>query len=622
MKTEKELKIKKGFKITDEIVQKVLWEYHHGYTANRSKNRHFENQRDLFWTNNDKEKLKSNIFRSCLRTIQATCVVNRPDVRWEDEDCLRKQEARNFSNMYKYDYIKNNWDFLMYIWVEDISKYGKSVFLFNGWDDKKKIPTIERIDPRYVYPYNEGGLLVEDYPFFWFDRVLRMEELEKIEFANNEKKDRVLHNYDDYIASIKTNDAFYRDICTFYDKDSWNCTLHYHYTYIDEELYLFLMLWDCILDVYDVPETNNKIPIAVAWFNYLADDRWGQSLMDIVEDSHRTEQLLLNLFKIKVVREATGGNVFIDEEIFMKNANSFKNQSIKNRRFPVKMRDLTQPIQNMVYELPQNQVSWDIYNLLDMTKNKAMSESFVTAQGQGLGLSDNSNPWTATESKIQKMNANMITSLQNSILAYGTEEFAELYRDFIVYYWKSGEKKIRVITKGLSGTYKKLTKKDISWNFNAVLFDPVQWDIEAQEKKQALLEQYNMLVNDPQTPPFLLNNIRKLIGYYNGLDENELDEINIFDAEEYQCRMDIELLNNNVDIYIPPQCDVQKRLWYYNKAEETPAKFRALQALKYMIQQGLGQQEMNTAMQPKVDQSIKNMNNEEQLLNVNGIGNI
>jgi hypothetical protein len=49
---------------------------------------------------------------------------------------------------------------------------------------------------------------------------LRREELEKIEFANNEKKDRVLHNYDDYIASIKTNDAFYRDICTFYDKDS------------------------------------------------------------------------------------------------------------------------------------------------------------------------------------------------------------------------------------------------------------------------------------------------------------------------------------------------------------------------------------------------------------------
>ena len=60
---EKELKIKKWFKITDEIVQKVLWEYHHGYTANRSKNRHFENQRDLFWTNNDKEKLKELAIR-------------------------------------------------------------------------------------------------------------------------------------------------------------------------------------------------------------------------------------------------------------------------------------------------------------------------------------------------------------------------------------------------------------------------------------------------------------------------------------------------------------------------------------------------------------------------------
>jgi hypothetical protein len=91
---------------------------------------------------------------------------------------------------------------------------------------------------------------------------------------------------------------------------------------------------------------------------------------------------MLNLFKIKATREATGGNIFIDEEAFMKNKESFKNQSLKNRWYPVKMRDFTKPISSMVYELPQQAVAGDIYNMLDAVKNKAMSESFANAIGQ------------------------------------------------------------------------------------------------------------------------------------------------------------------------------------------------------------------------------------------------
>jgi hypothetical protein len=42
------------------------------------------------------------------------------------------------------------------------------------------------------------------------------------------------------------------------------------------------------------------------------------------------------------------------------------------------------------------------------------------------------------------------------------------------------------------------------------------------------------------------------------------------------------------------------RLWYYNKADETDAKFRAIQALQYISRQWLGSEEMNMAAQPKV----------------------
>jgi chemotaxis methyl-accepting protein methylase len=103
---------------------------------------------------------------------------------------------------------------------------------------------------------------VKDYPFFGFDRQIDKDELAELHVANK-FKDRVINNYDEYINSIKTSDAFYRDINTFYQKETGLFTIHYHYTYIKKKLYRVLMLGSVILDIYDVPETKNRIPIAV-----------------------------------------------------------------------------------------------------------------------------------------------------------------------------------------------------------------------------------------------------------------------------------------------------------------------------------------------------------------------
>ena len=57
----------------------------------------------------------------------------------------------------------------------------------------------------------------------------------------------------------------------------------------------------------------------------------------------------------------------------------------------------------------------------------------------------------------------MMTTLQNQILAYGSEDFALTYRDFMLYYRRNSRKKVvRRVLQGLSGTYKKLSKKDIA----------------------------------------------------------------------------------------------------------------------------------------------------------------
>ena len=618
-------------KLTDELYQKIMWEYRHWYEANRSKNALFQTQKDIYSTKRNDELLRSQIFWSCARTMQATCIVNEPDVSWEDENILYQMEARNFTDMFKTDYTNEHRDFDRYMGLEDVCKYWKAVFLFSGYNKKKNVPIVQRIDPRFVYPYNDGSLLVDQYPFFGFDRVITRKELEELPVATNKDfKEMILNHYDVYVNGMETEDAFLRNISTCYNTYTGHYTIHYHYTYIyDEEskenkLYLVLMLADHILDIYDVPETNNIIPVAVYGFAYDAQDwRW-TSLCNIVEDWHRTEQLLLNLYKIKVTREAMWWNIFIDEQIFLNNINTLKNQSIKNRWYPVKMRDLTKPISSMVYELPQTQISTDLYNSLWMIKNKALAESFTNATAQGLGLSANSDPNTATASKIQKINANMITSLQNSILAYGTKQFAELYRCFMLYYRRNSSKKvIRRVNNWLSGTYKKVNKNDIKWDFSIMIVDPILRDIIYQEKKWAYMEQYNMLVSDPKTPPFLLNNIRRAIAYYNGLDESEIDSITELQPEEYQCKMDVLLLNQDVSIYIPQDANIQMRLWYYNRAEDTDAKQRAIQALQYMVQQGLWTTDMNMASQPKVtDFKMAGMEWMEDSINYDTINNL
>ena len=109
--------------ITDKLQQKILREYEHGFNANRSKNLLFESQKDLFAVKKNNEQLRSQIYWSVQRTIQVTCVINEPDVTWEDEDILFQQEARNFTDMYRIDFIKQNWDFDRYIGLEDVCKY-------------------------------------------------------------------------------------------------------------------------------------------------------------------------------------------------------------------------------------------------------------------------------------------------------------------------------------------------------------------------------------------------------------------------------------------------------------------------------------------------------------------
>ena len=101
--------------------------------------------------------------------------------------------------------------------------------------------------------------------------------------------------------------------------------------------------------------------------------------------------------------------------------------SCENERF-------TKPISSMVYELPQTEISSDLYNSLGMIKNKALAESFTNATAQVIRIKSNSDPNTATAVRYRK---SMLIWLHHyRIRFYLTElkDFAELYRAFMLYY--------------------------------------------------------------------------------------------------------------------------------------------------------------------------------------------
>ena len=68
----------------------------------------FDSQKDIYAVKKNDEDLRSQIFWSVMRTTQAACVINEPDVTWENENPLFEMEARNFTDMYKSDYIKED----------------------------------------------------------------------------------------------------------------------------------------------------------------------------------------------------------------------------------------------------------------------------------------------------------------------------------------------------------------------------------------------------------------------------------------------------------------------------------------------------------------------------------
>jgi hypothetical protein len=192
-----------------------------------------------------------------------------------------------------------------------------------------------------------------------------------------------------YEAEIRQEEKLNRGMVDAYDADTGQCTIYHHFCRWDGMCVLVYMFDDILLEVVKIPRIGDiedaKYWAPVILYYEFPDwrDPYGWSLWDTMEDDVKMENLLINLFKINVVRNVTGDKTFFDASAFP-NISLLKKRTLYNQYIPVNRTDYTRPISDTIYTVPEKVIGADAYNLLQLCKEKANEQTHIGAIQQGV----------------------------------------------------------------------------------------------------------------------------------------------------------------------------------------------------------------------------------------------
>ena len=369
----------------DEFCDFVLRQKQQGYTAKVSKDRIFQQREEIDRIDQPIEKYRSNMFYAISQTKQAIRFTNDVQTVFNSRDIYSDREAGAMTKNYAYDYDHEMRNVMDYYFGSDIDHFGVGVEACVGWNNDNKAPIFKRIHPRSIYPDPDGYGTINNFRFFGFDRTISKDELLKLNLRNIDLVEMRISSYENLIQDEEKEN---RGINAGYDANNELATIYHHYCKRGNKTVLVYMFEDILLDVVEItPISNLKTPkywcpVILYYEDPDYRDPRGRSLRDTIEDKQRLETLLMNLFKIKTIRNVLGGKIFMDKNILNSNMDVLKRQTLQNQYYPVDVRDYSQPLSHLVYELPEQQVGQDFYNLLHTVQEKARQETHIDSQTQ------------------------------------------------------------------------------------------------------------------------------------------------------------------------------------------------------------------------------------------------
>lgn len=587
----------------EKVKAQVLREFWASESATTQKRNQFRERSWLYQTVAEDEKVKVNLIRSLTNSLLALYYQDKLQVKWNSRDLYHFIEARNFQSVCEYDY--DNLDMEVEDYINQKNKFLKGVWIrvLTWWDDEKKNPTYKVVDPLSWYPDPRGHTHIRNFDYMWFETKMPIDAAKEMQRQGKWRKVDIqpwLTPQQNQQLQDKWNPRYINQH-TAVEKD---VTIYTHYTMYEwKPIQVIMYKRDAILDMkYVKPilkwdkliDCNVKFPVAL---NYWEPHEWdprGINLYDVVEDKQKLQTLMMNLIRIQAIKQALGGRVFLDRNIYTKSKKILSQWVLWPQYIPVDWNG--QNIGNMLFIEPEKWLSPDVYNFQNQLSNQAESDTGISKLTQWVG---DPNMTTASEATIAQDNANINKVLGNKINAWWEKTFWQLWYMFYKHYFSIKDEKYVELTRGISPAWDIFTRKNIIWGNDPRIQIINKWDLDSQNRADLdkFVQLYAMIMADQTASPAEKRFMKRKYCALIWMSQSEIEQACAYTPAELDAKEQVILLNNNIPVQIwSMDEDHYTYLTIYQSALNTPATRAAIEMRKMAYIQSWQQQRDMMAM--------------------------
>lgn len=597
----------------DSLINKVYKEYNASFQATQPKRSLFRDRLQLYNNiNRSDDKININMIRTTIQSLLALYYTNELQVQFMGRTFFSEEEADFLTQVAKFDFDEMDIGITDYLNQWNRFFYGVWPRAYTGWDRKNIKPTYKVLDPISCYPDPNWHSHINNFRFYSVDmnttfsefieenpQALNLDELRKgiVETLKNgdrsanerttdtrKKQTRMLNpNYGDRVdESIITINNHY----TIY---KWKPVLVYNY---QQKIPLL------VKEIKVLEDKNLKFPISLNYREPIANDPRGVCVPDVIEDKQKHIQIYYNLMAVKAKTQALGRETFLDRDIIQKNKWELLQPTIGRKFIPVDTSISGKSVNQLVYSLPDDPISPDVFNMPILLDAQAQKDSWIDAQIRGVA---DSTPWTATQAQINQQNANVNLALGAKINAHWEKTFWKLWYYFYERYMTQDDKKYIRVNKSLWPIWMYLRKKEfIGWEDPDIIISSAA-EIQAMNEKQKadFFGIMGMFMQDPETPSIAKKFIKRKALRLTGQTKSEIEQVCPYSDDEINAKEQVMLINKDiVPEIVSMDEDHLTYIQIFQCANNTPAKSAAISArTQAYVQSGQKMREQMQAQQ-------------------------
>lgn len=597
--------------VTKEVIlQQIRNERQYSSTFVNLKRTIFNNRQILY--NNptkDEDRINVNLCFQIMQKLLAVYYTDEAEVTYATDDVWNDEIAENMTNVYKHDLVLTEMDIKKYLIQFNRFRYGVWLRIMTGYDHIRLCNIFEIINPRCRVPDPDGSVVLNNFRRHWFEMTADLnilksddsfENLECLENASNRATDATnkiadqQHRWLNQVVewSDSNKKPIYNHFTSIYDKEG-KVNRKFMFTTDDAmtEIIRKVEIEPVLPEEIENPELC-EFPVIINAAYPVDWDPFGVCVPDVMEDKQKYANIFSNLIAIKTSRMALGNDRLYDTRL-IKNRADLEKPSKWGRYIGVDPGETNMPIQNAIWEVPQDSISPEVFAMPDRMRMDAQTDVWLSDQTMWV-MPDR--PVTKWEAQIAQMNTNISMMLPNTVNNRWEKKFARwVYRGYMEYFPVNKDKVIK-INQWFGEQSIILSKKDFVSSLTPYITVLQKSDVDSlnEKNKANFMAIEPMLQQNPNIPRISkLFATRKLMKM-NWLTKWEISTMVPQTPEEMDAMQQVELLNRDMPVEIwSLDEDHMTYLVIYQRAYNTDAKMMAIEMRKQAyIESGQAQKQM------------------------------